>query len=191
MLIIVPSTLRKQWNQELLEKFFLHSIIIESKSFSDYIKQGIFNPFAQDKIIISSYNFVRNKEHYVKAVNWDLVIIDEAHRLLNVYKNSNRIAKAIKDAISESPKILLTATPLQNTLLELYGLVSFIDEYTFGDLKSFKSQFSKLSDDRMDQFNDLKQRLTPVCKRTLRKQVLEYINYTRNHIRFIHGFTAR
>ncbi len=178
ILIIVPSTLRKQWHQELLEKFFLHSTIMESKSFNEYIKQGKFNPFVQDGIIITSYNFVRNKDHYVKAINWDLVIVDEAHRLRNVYKNSNRIARAIKDAISTSPKILLTATPLQNSLLELYGLVSFIDEYTFGDFKSFKSQFAKLSDDRMDQFNDLKQRLGPICKRTLRKQVLEYINYT-------------
>lgn len=178
MLIIVPSTLRKQWHQELLEKFFLHSIIMESKSFNEYIKQGIFNPFSQEGIIIASYNFVRSKEHYVKAVNWELVIIDEAHRLRNVYKNSNRIARAIKDAISTSPKILLTATPLQNSLLELYGLVSFIDEYTFGDIKSFKSQFARLSDDRMDQFNNLKERLKPICKRTLRKQVLEYINYT-------------
>ena len=178
ILIIVPSTLRKQWHQELLEKFFLHSIIMESKSFNEFIKKGIFNPFEQNEIIISSYNFVRNKEHYVKAVNWDLVIIDEAHRLRNVYKNSNRIARAIKDAIASSPKILLTATPLQNTLLELYGLVSFIDAYTFGDFKSFKSQFARLSDDRMEQFTDLKERLAPICKRTLRKQVLEYINYT-------------
>lgn len=178
ILIIVPSTLRKQWHQELLEKFFLRSIIMESKSFIEYIKQGIFNPFVQDGIIITSYNFIRSKEHYVRAINWDLVIIDEAHRLRNVYKNSNKIARTIKDAIFTSPKILLTATPLQNSLLELYGLVSFIDEYTFGDLKSFKSQFARLSDDRMDQFNDLKQRLTPICKRTLRKQVLEYINYT-------------
>ncbi len=178
ILIIVPSTLRKQWHQELLEKFFLNSIIIESNSSKNFIKQGNFNPFVQEQIIITSYNFVRSKEHYVKAVNWDLVIIDEAHRLRNVYKNSNRIARAIKGAIANSPKILLTATPLQNTLLELYGLVSFIDEYTFGDFKSFKNQFSKLSDDRIDQFNDLKQRLAPVCKRTLRKQVLEYINYT-------------
>lgn len=178
ILIIVPSNLRKQWHQELQEKFFLQGIILESKSFNDFIKQGKFNPFDQDSIIITSYNFVRNKNAYVKNINWDLVVIDEAHRLRNVYKNSNKVARCIKESIDKYPKILLTATPLQNSLLELYGLVSFIDEYAFGDLKSFKSQFSKLSDDRMDYFVDLKQRLTPICKRTLRRQVLEYINYS-------------
>jgi SNF2 family DNA or RNA helicase len=105
-----------------------------------------------------------------------LVVIDEAHRLRNVYKSSNKIARAIKEALAESPKILLTATPLQNSLLELFGLISIIDEYAFGDLKSFKAQFARITTD--NNFDELKKRLEPICKRTLRRQVLEYINYT-------------
>ena len=178
MLIIVPATLRKQWYEELKEKFYLDSIILEAKSFNEEISQGNFNPFDQNKIIICSYNFVSNKESYIKNINWDLVIIDEAHRLRNVYKSSNKIARRIKTAIEKSPKILLTATPLQNSLLELYGLTSFIDEYIFGDLKSFKSQFTRIDDNDEQLYNDLKERIAPICKRTLRKQVLEYINYT-------------
>jgi superfamily II DNA/RNA helicase len=58
----------------------------------------------------------------------------------------------------------------------LYGLVSFIDEHAFGDLKSFRTQLARLSSD--DSFDDLKQRLKPICKRTLRRQVLEYIRFT-------------
>lgn len=178
MLIIVPATLRKQWYEELKEKFYLDSIILEAKSFNEEIAHGNFNPFDQNKIIICSYNFVSNKESYIKNINWDLVIIDEAHRLRNVYKSSNKIARRIKTAIEKSPKILLTATPLQNSLLELYGLTSFIDEYIFGDLKSFKSQFTRIDDNDEQLYNDLKERIAPICKRTLRKQVLEYINYT-------------
>lgn len=76
----------------------------------------------------------------VTRVPWDLVVIDEAHRLRNVYKKSNKIANELRDALKGVDKLLLTATPLQNSLLELYGLVSFIDEYTFGGfLKSFRS----------------------------------------------------
>ncbi len=106
-------------------------------------------------------------------------MIDEAHRLRNVYKTGNKIAQAIKQAVAPFHKVLLTATPLQNSLLELYGLVSIIDDFTFGDLKSFKSQFARLSGD--DDFAALKERLQPICKRTLRKQVLEYVNYTNRH----------
>lgn len=176
LLVICPANLRKQWNQELSDKFFIPSTVLESKSFNRLIKEGKTNPFEQKSIILSSFQFIRTKEQYVQMVNWDLVIIDEAHRLRNVYKPNNKIANAIKNAIQHSPKILLTATPLQNSILELYGLVSFIDEYTFGDLKSFKSQFSKITTD--EAFQNLRQRLEPVCKRTLRRQVLEYINFT-------------
>lgn len=177
ILIIAPANLRKQWNQEIADKFFLPSVILETKSFNQEIQKGNFNPFDQkDNIVICSYQFVKSKAIYVSKVEWDLVVIDEAHRLRNVYKTSNKIAKAIKDALSHAPKILLTATPLQNSLLELYGLVSIIDEYSFGDLKSFKNQFTRLTTE--SNFDELKRRLEPICKRTLRRQVLEYINYT-------------
>ncbi len=106
-------------------------------------------------------------------------MIDEAHRLRNVYKNSSKIASAIKAAVAPYPKVLLTATPLQNSLLELYGLVSIIDDFAFGDLKSFKARFSRVNNDT--DFSDLKERLKSLCKRTLRRQVLEYVKYTNRH----------
>ena len=106
-----------------------------------------------------------------------MVVIDEAHRLRNVYKPSNVIANTLKTALAGKDKLLLTATPLQNSLLELFGLVSFIDEYSFGDLKSFREQFACLNQDQV--FQTLKARLKPVCHRTLRRQVLPYIKFTR------------
>lgn len=177
LLIVCPSNLRKQWNRELAEKFYLPSIILEAKSFNSHIKEGNLNPFnLEETIVICSFHFAKNKAPYLKHVNWDLVIIDEAHRLRNVYKPSNQIGNAIKDALDHTKKVLLTATPLQNSILELYGLVSLIDPYIFGDLKSFKSQFSRNIDE--ENYEDLRKRLLPICKRTLRRQVLEYIKYT-------------
>ena len=176
ILIIVPSSLRKQWYQELQDKFYLPSEILESGSFNRAVKDGKSNPFQSEEIVICSYPIARNKAAYVQALNWDLLVIDEAHRLRNVYKTGNKIARELKKALEHVPKLLLTATPLQNSLLELYGLVSFIDEHTFGDLKSYRNQFARLTTD--DSFDDLKARLKPICKRTLRRQVLEYIRYT-------------
>lgn len=186
LLVICPANLRKQWSQELSDKFFLPSVILEKKSFEETIRTGNLNPFnRQDEIIICSFQFIKSKEPYVRQTEWDLVIIDEAHRLRNVYKPNNKIANAIKHALDRYPKVLLTATPLQNTLLELYGLVSIIDDYAFGDLKSFKSQYSRLTE--QGSFDELKQRLAPICKRTLRRQVVEYINYT-NRIPIVEEF---
>lgn len=179
ILIVVPSNLRKQWHQELAEKFFLPSVILESASFNQQIKEGNLNPFEQSQIILCSYHFARSKDVYIKHIGWDLVVIDEAHRLRNVYKPGNKIANAIKNAVIAAPKVLLSATPLQNSLLELYGLVSVIDEHTFGDLKSFKKQFVRYEESLDPSYAiDLRARLKPICQRTLRKQVSEYIKFT-------------
>jgi len=179
LLVIVPANLRKQWSQELSDKFYLPSLILENRNFNEAIRNGNLNPFLQDSIVLCSYQFARMKEAYIRQTPWHLVVIDEAHRLRNVYKPTSKIAKAIKDAVMPFPKVLLTATPLQNSLLELYGLVSVIDEYAFGDLKSYRARFARLTND--DDFLELKNRLRPICKRTLRRQVLEYVRYTNRH----------
>lgn len=177
LLVICPANLRKQWSSELLEKFYLPSAILEQKSFNVEIEKGNLNPFEREEIVICSYQFAKKMAPYIKHTKWDLTIIDEAHRLRNVYKPTNKISNTIKSALSQSRKILLTATPLQNSILELYGLVSIIDDYVFGDLKSFKSQFCRNLEE--EDYNELRSRLLPVCKRTLRRQVLEYIKYTK------------
>src|SRR4051812_27827576 len=81
LLIIVPANLRKQWAQELADKFYLPSSILEARTFNDAVRSGNLNPFLQDSIVLCSYQFVRTKEPYVRQVVWDLVVIDEAHRL--------------------------------------------------------------------------------------------------------------
>lgn len=177
LLIICPANLRKQWSAELMEKFFLPSAILESKTFNQEIEKGNFNPFSREEVVVCSYQFARAKAAYLKQTAWDLVVIDEAHRLRNVYKPTNRIANTLKEALLKRKKILLTATPLQNSILELYGLVSIIDDFVFGDLKSFKSQYSKALTE--SDYRSLRSRLQPVCKRTLRRQVLEYIKFTK------------
>ena len=179
LLVIVPANLRKQWGQELVDKFHLPSVILENRSFNDTVRAGNLNPFQQQAIVLCSYQFACKKEPYLQQTPWDLVVIDEAHRLRNIYKASSKIANAIKQAVAPFPKVLLTATPLQNSLLELYGLVSIIDDYTFGDLKSYRSRFTRLGN--TTDFNELQERLKPLCKRTLRKQVLEYVKYTNRH----------
>jgi SNF2 family DNA or RNA helicase len=173
LIIILPANLRKQWSQELADKVHLPSAILESRTFNEAIRAGNLNPFVQPGIVLCSFQFARSKEPYIRQVAWDLVVIDEAHRLRNVYKTSSRIALAIKNAVAPFPKILLTATPLQNSLLELYGLVSIIDDYAFGDLNSFRARFSRLSSDA--DFSELKERLKPICKgqRDAREKLLD------------------
>lgn len=177
ILVIAPANLRKQWHQELADKFGITASILEAKSFRQAIKDGAHNPFESKSVLICSYQFAAGKAKELQSVPWDLVVIDEAHRLRNVYKPDNKTANILRDALSNVPKVLLTATPLQNSLLELYGLVSIVDERVFGDLESFKTQFGQLKD--AASFDALKSRIQPICKRTLRRQVEAYVKYTR------------
>lgn len=180
VLIIVPANLRKQWYQELQDKFGLQSRILESRNYKKLEKQTQRSPFLPEPAtpIICSYQFAKAKALEIKEIHWDLVVFDEAHRLRNVYKNENVIARTIRDALSHvNAKMLLTATPLQNSLLELYGLVSIIDEKVFGDEDSFRAQFCGKSASQTV-LQQLKTRLKPVCKRTLRCQVQAYVSYT-------------
>jgi SNF2 family DNA or RNA helicase len=151
-------------------------LILEARNYNKLVKSGVRRPFEQDSLIICSYQFAARHAEELMVLPWDLAVIDEAHRLRNVYRPDNRIGRTLKTALGNAPKVLLTATPLQNSLMELYGLVSLIDDYAFGDAKSFRSQYARISGD--EQFNELKDRLKPVCHRTLRRQVLEYIRYT-------------
>jgi SNF2 family DNA or RNA helicase len=114
ILIIVPANLRKQWHQELADKFGLAAEILEAKSFRQAFKDGASNPFESKRVVICSYQFAAGKADLVRSVAWDLVVVDEAHRLRNVYKPENKIAKTLRDALVNSRKVFLTATPLQN-----------------------------------------------------------------------------
>jgi superfamily II DNA/RNA helicase len=179
ILIITPATLRKQWSQELIDKFYLPSIILEKKSFDNLKNKGNNFPFEQtDSIVICSYEFAAKMSAEVRKTPWDLVVIDEAHKLRNVHNASNKRANAIKNALSSKQKILLTATPLQNNLLDVFGMVSVIDEYIFGDKKSFSLQYvgNRINNNAL--YEELRERLKPVCKRTLRKDVTQFVRYT-------------
>lgn len=179
ILLILPATLRKQWQQELIEKFGIGSLILESATYNQIRKTSRQNPFLPpDRVVICSYHFAAARADELRQISWDQVVIDEAHRLRNVHKPSNKMANAIARAVENAPKLLLTATPLQNSLAELYGLVSVIDPHVFGDMASFRDQFLR-GNDEAGRNQRLKQRLQPVCQRTLRKQVLEYIRFTR------------
>lgn len=180
ILVITPANLRKQWHQEMAEKFFLPCEILESKSYNAAVRKGHFRPFEtkEDAIVICSYQFAATKAADVHHTDWDLVVIDEAHRLRNVYKPNNKIANMLKLALNQRHKLLLTATPLQNSLLELFGLVSVVDDHTFGDVRSFRDQFANLN---AQTFDVLKSRLKPICHRTLRRQVTAYVPYTKRH----------
>lgn len=179
ILIIAPATLRKQWSMELEEKFFLPSLILESKSYNHILAETYRNPFDDNEhIIICSYQFAKKQIRHIERVNWNLVVLDEAHKLRNVYKSGNKTAIVLKEGLKSYKKLLLTATPLQNNVKELYGLISIIDDGYFGGLKSFNDRYGKTELRKESTYKELRERIRPIIHRTLRSDVQEYVKYT-------------
>lgn len=172
IIIVCPAALRKQWSTELIDKFGIDNIILDTKNYNEAIKNGR-SPYLKNKAIICSYNFVARKKDEILMHGFDISIIDEAHKLRNVYRQSSKTSHAVRDALTTTKKLLLTATPFQNSLLELYGLTSIIDDHIFGSEKSFRSEYGSGENNA-----DLRARLSTMYKRTLRRDVKEYINYT-------------
>ena len=179
ILIISPATLRKQWSVELEDKFYIPSLILEKKLFNKILNDTYKNPFDNtDSVIICSYPFARKNIDHINRVNWDLVVIDEAHALRNVYKSNNKTGLALKNGLQDFKKLLLTATPLQNDIKELYGMISIIDNDYFGNLPSFSAQYNKVALRNEETYLDLRRRILPIVHRTLRSQVQAYVKYT-------------
>lgn len=176
ILTIVPANLRKQWAAELAEKFHLPVVLLESASYNREKRiDHRANPFDRDgqEIVICSLQFASGHQDDLAALPWDLVVIDEAHRLRN---HAGKHAQRLRNALTGRKKLLLTATPLQNNLVELWGLAGLIDENFFGERSAFQRRYGGQLDDYA--FQDLRQRLRPLVQRTLRRDAREFIKYT-------------
>ena len=174
LLIVCPASLRKQWSLELREKFNLPSFILDARSYALDVKAGNPSPVTRDAVVIVSYQYARKVEDQLRSIPWDVAVIDEAHKLRGCYRAKNRLGQSILRSLGGVRKILLSATPLQNSLLELYGLSKLIDDDLFGDLATFRSRYTGKDADP----EELRARLRSWTKRTLRRDVLEYIRYT-------------
>lgn len=181
VLIALPATLRKQWEVELDEKFGIRATILDrflvEKDYHATKSMLCDNPDPQ--IVLVSYDYSSKLMRRFPTVKWDLIIIDEAHNLRNVFHGTKR-AKNLFDLSKGIPKVLLTATPLQNSLTDLHGLVSFIDPRIFGSEKVFSKRYVEGQD-----YSDLKSELAPVLYRTLRKDVSKYMNFRKRECRTV------
>lgn len=174
ILIIAPSSLRQQWQQELREKFLIPSTLLEAKFKDEQLSQGI---SINTDVLICSYEFALRHETSLMR-KWDLVICDEAHRLRNFYTGRNKGSDAISHIVRGASKtLLLTATPLQNRLEELYGLVSVFDPTYFYSLDAFRERYIKSRTSKTN--DDLVERVAVISKRTLRKDADKYIHFTK------------
>lgn len=169
MLLIIPSSLCRQWQIELYEKFAMQAAIVDRQNLENYHTE-VSKEFG---VVIVSYNFAAGNAGLLNNVKWDLVILDEAHKLRNVHKAGSKQAERILQLTKGIPKLMLTATPIQNSLWDLHGLVQFIDPEIFLDKRVFSRRY--IHD---EEYDALKFQLTPIVQRTLRSEVADYLQFS-------------
>jgi len=157
VLILVPASLINQWVQELYEKFYIVTTPYR-KNFS----------WKNIDIAIASIDTAKRSPHREEILmeKYDLVIVDEAHKL----KNEQTINYQFVRSINKTYCLLLTATPLQNSLMEIFNLVSIIKPGLLGNVEFFRETFGK---NRYELMNNehLKQLIQRVMVRHTRDKV--------------------
>lgn len=173
ILIALPASLRKQWELELEEKFKLKPVILDRLTVekNTYHWRKTLEAGKEPAIVLASYDYSSKLMKRFPEVKWDFLIIDEAHNLRNVFHGTKR-AKSLYEISKGIPKLLLTATPLQNSLKDLHGLISFIDSRIFGSEKVFNKKIIQNED-----YTELKRELSSVIFRTLRRDVSKYMDF--------------
>ena len=172
ILLVIPNAdLLHQW-VELLEQHYTVPYVVLTHR--DHWQQNTSpdnpNAFIQDALIITTYDFAADHEEAAKVVNWDLTVFEEANTLSSVYQEDNKQAKALKRIAGDSFKLLLTGTPIEKNIMDLYGLIWFIDETVLPREREFLARYLR----RPENYPELSGLVSPYCFRTLRSQAKRY-----------------
>lgn len=130
ILLCIPNAdLLRQW-VELIDRYYTvpYVVLANRADWNAAVSAENPNAFEQDAIILTTTGFAVEQAESATAVSWDLTVFEEASTLSSVYQADNRQAKALKRIAGDSFKLLLTGTPIEKNIMDLYGLIYFIDE---------------------------------------------------------------
>lgn len=166
ILVIVPTPLLRQWSKILENRFSVPFEVVDHET----IASG--NPFDSNSVALTTYDYAALNADLIEKIEWNIVVFEEAHRLA---KPDNKTTIALKEAVGNAFKLLLTATPMQNSIMDLYGLIEFIDTGALGDADAFYKRYFR----KPENYGELTATANRYCFRTLRSQVENYVKIPR------------
>lgn len=177
ILIAIPHfNLLMQWAEMIEEKYSIPFLVAGNPDILDF--EGI--------VLVTNEYLIQNVETFGK-INWDTIIFEEANILSTVYQDENTFrgsagskqAKILKDFSKNTFKILLTGTPIEKNIMDLYGLIYFIDENLLPDPEAYMKRYLR----RPENYPELAEKVSKYCFRTLRSQAKRYAKIPeRRHI---------
>jgi len=180
VLVICPASLKSQWRLEI-KRFNNRScqlVIGSAKQRAEQYDSPYF-------FTVCNYEQVLRDILSIEKVKWDLIILDEAQRIKNWETKTSRMVKALKSPFA----LVLSGTPLENRLDDLYSVVEFIDDRRLGPAFRFFNRY-RVTDERgkllgYKNLDELRKKLKPVLLRRTRKTVLEELPPRTTEIRRI------
>lgn len=177
ILIAIPNgDLLMQWAEMIEDKYSIPYCIAQNSDIADF--NGI--------VLATNDCIVQNISEFEK-VNWDVVIFEEANVLSSVYQDENifrgaagsKQAKILKEFSKNIFKILLTGTPIEKNIMDLYSLIYFIDEDLLPDADTYMKRYLRCPEN----YPELAEKVSKYCFRTLRSQAKRYAKIPeRKHI---------
>ncbi|MFY9943489.1 MAG: DEAD/DEAH box helicase [Desulfobacterales bacterium] len=168
VLIVCPTSLKSQWRSEI-RRFSDHSVQLVLGSYKERPAQ-----YAGDQFFtVCNYEQVLRDILAIERVGWDLIILDEGQRIKNWEAKTSRIIKALKSPFA----LVLSGTPLENRLEELFSVVEFIDDRRLGPAFRFFNHH-RVVDEKgkllgYKNLDRLREALRPILLRRTRRQVLD------------------
>jgi len=161
LLLVLPINLVGQWTSKLEDSFTLPYTLWNS---GDEIPES-------DGIIITTYDFAVRNAEVIGSKTWDMIIFDEADVL---FKPENKTVSALKAATVGAFKLLLTPTPITMSVMDIYGLIHFIDETVLPEADDFYKRYFR----KPENYTELTSWVSQFAFRTLKSQVSQYVNFT-------------
>lgn len=177
ILIAIPNgDLLMQWAEMIEDKYSIPYCIAQNSNIADF-----------DGIVLATNDYIVQNIFEFDKTNWDTVIFEEANVLSSVYQDENAFrgtagskqAKILKEFSKDIFKILLTGTPIEKNIMDLYGLIYFIDEDLLPDSDTYMKRYLR----RPENYPELAEKVSKYCFRTLRSQAKRYAKIPeRRHI---------
>ncbi len=196
ILVIVPTSLAGQWNNELRKLFQVPSRIIDTKDVRKTRSDNSHELFAGPGVYIIGRELASRleKQRALSQKGWDLIVVDEAHEVFaNIHKRfnardgsytqdstQNLTAAHLYHLFKRTPLLLLTATPIQNDILELWGLAAYIlpeNKNYLGRLNHFKDLFLQKGQLVEEKLPELRDRIGNFLVRNLRQNAQAFMDY--------------
>ena len=161
-LLILPGNLVEQWTEKMERDFTLPFVVW---------KDGEMPSESEESLIITTYDHAVRHAEQIASHPWDMVIFDEADVLSS---HGTKMATTLKAAIGKVFKVLLTPTPMKKDIMDIYGLLHFIDETVLPNEKEFYKRYFR----KPENYPELAVWMSRYAFRTLKSQVTEYVNFT-------------